>query len=71
MKVEDVNALLSGAPDTKVRIKLSRAGLQFDATLVRMEENVPKKPSGVPKPASKPAEPAGKRKLTDREKADR
>ena len=35
MKIEEVNKLLGGVPGSKVRIKLSRSGMQFDTTLVR------------------------------------
>jgi len=69
-KLEDVNKLLMGAPGSKVRLKLSRSGMQFDATLIRADESAAKKPAAKPAPA-KPAEPAGKKKLTDRERADR
>ena len=70
-KLENVNKLLCGAAGSKVRIKLSRSGMQFDTTLVRAEDAAPqKKPAPPPKKAAA-TEPAGKRKLTDREKADR
>ena len=70
-KLENVNKLLCGAAGSKVRIKLSRSGMQFDTTLVRAEDAAPqKKPAPPPKKAAT-TEPAGKRKLTDREKADR
>merc|ERR1719478_161408 len=63
-KLENVNKLLCGAAGSKVRIKLSRSGMQFDTTLVRAEDAAPqKKPAPPPKKAAT-TEPAGKRKLT-------
>ena len=71
-KVEDVHKLLSGPVGSKVRLKLSRSGMQFDATLVRAEDSSGKKPSQArPASSKQPVEPAGKKKLTDRERADR
>ena len=72
-KVEDVHKLLNGPAGSKVRLKLSRSGMQFDTTLVRnsSEDSAGKKPAAKPAPASKPPAPAGKKKLTDRERADR
>jgi len=70
-KVEDVHKLLNGPCGSKVRLKLSRSGVQFDATLVRAEDSSGKKPAQARPAPSKPVEPAGKKKLTDRERADR
>jgi len=69
-KLESVQKLLQGAVGTKVRIKLMRSGMQFDTTLARAEDATAKKPALKPA-APKPVEPRGKKKLTDREKADR
>lgn len=69
-KLESVQKLLQGAVGTKVRIKLMRSGLQFDTTLARAEDATAKKHALKPA-APKPVEPPGKKKLTDREKADR
>ena len=47
LRLEEVNKLLSGAPGSKVRVKLSRAGMPFDVTLVRAEDSAGKKaPTG-------------------------
>jgi len=69
-KLESVQKLLQGAVGTKVRIKLMRSGMQFDTTLARAEDATAKKPALKPA-APKPVEPRGKKKLTDREKADK
>jgi hypothetical protein len=70
-KLDEVNKLLQGAPGSKVRLKLSRSGMQFDVTLVRADESAAKKPAAAKPVPAKAAEPAGKKKLTDRERADR
>ncbi len=47
LKLDEVNKLLNGAPGSKVRVKLSRAGMPFDVTLVRAEDSAGKKaPTG-------------------------
>ena len=47
LKLDEVNKLLNGASGSKVRVKLSRAGMPFDVTLVRAEDSAGKKaPTG-------------------------